>query len=188
MSLRLFVALELNENVRTAIRELIAQLQPLASGARWVRPEGMHVTLKFIGHVGDDRLDPIRAALEQVHSPRPVDLRFRGVGFFPNDRRPRVIWCGIEASPNLAVLAGYIEKALEPVGIAPESRNFVPHLTLARLNTPTKIPALARTAAEMQNREFGVAAEGEFYLFQSILRPSGAEYRPLASYAFVTHF
>lgn len=185
MSVRLFVAIDLREEIREAIRDLIARLQPLARDARWVRPEGMHITLKFIGYVAEDRLDPIRAALAQVRSPEPVDLRFRGVGFFPNERRPRVIWCGIEASPNLVPLAKDIENALAPLGIAPESRDFVPHLTLARFNTPTKMPKLAGAAAEMQNQEFGSARETEFHLFESILRPSGAEYRRLATYPFV---
>ncbi|MGH9734424.1 MAG: RNA 2',3'-cyclic phosphodiesterase [Candidatus Acidiferrales bacterium] len=188
MSVRLFVAIELREEVRKAIRESIARLEPLAGGARWVRPEGMHVTLKFIGHVAEDQLDPIREALTHVSSPGPIQLRFRGVGFFPNDRRPRVIWCGIEGSPNLAPLAKAIESALEPLGIGRESREFVPHLTLARFNAPAKMPELARTAAEMQNLEFGAATEKEFHLFQSILRPSGAEYRRLASYPFCKTF
>lgn len=185
MSVRLFVAIDLRKEIRQAIRDLIAQLQPLAKNARWVRPEGMHVTLKFIGYAAEDQLDPIRAALAPIRSPHPVDLSFRGVGFFPNEKRPRVIWCGIKASPNLAPLAKDIENALEPLGIAPESRDFVPHLTLARFNAPAKMPELARAAAGMQNQEFGAARETEFHVFESILRASGAEYRRLASYPFV---
>lgn len=184
MSLRLFVALELREDVRQAIRELIADLKPLARGARWVRPEGMHVTLKFIGYVAEDQLDPIQAALAEIRSPQPVDLHFRGVGFFPNDKRPRVIWCGTEASANLVPLAKDIENALEPLGIAPETRDFVPHLTLARFPQPAKLPELARAAGEMESRELGRARETEFHLFESILHPSSAEYRRLASYPF----
>jgi len=185
MSVRLFVALDLREEVRQAIRDLIARLKPLARGARWVRPEGMHVTLKFIGYVAEDRLEPIRSALAHVRSPQPVDLHFRGAGFFPNEKRPRVIWCGVEGSSNLAPLAKDIERALEPLGIAPESRDFVPHLTLARFNAPEKAPDLVRAVTDAQEQEFGAARETEFHLFESILRPSGAEYRRLASYPFV---
>jgi RNA 2',3'-cyclic 3'-phosphodiesterase len=185
MSVRLFVALELREEIREAIRGLIAHLKPLARSARWVRPEGMHITLKFIGYVEQDQVDPIRAGLARIRSPQPVDLSFRGVGFFPNEKRPRVIWCGMEASPNLAPLAKDVENILEPLGIAPESRDFVPHLTLARFTAPAKMPELAHAAAEMQNHEFGAARETEFHLFESILRPSGAEYRRLASFPFV---
>lgn len=185
MSVRLFVALELREEIREALRNLIARLTPVSKGARWVRPEGMHVTLKFIGYVAEDQLEPIRKALAAIHSAQPIDLRFRGVGFFPNEKRPRVMWCGIEASSNLAPLARDIESALEPLGIALETRDFVPHLTLGRFNVPAKMPELARAAAEFQSHEFGAARETEFHLFESILRPSGAEYRRLASYHFV---
>lgn len=185
MSLRLFVALELREGVRQAIRDLIARVAPLAGSARWVRPEGMHITLKFIGYAREGQLDPIRAALAQIRSSQAVSLRFRGVGFFPHEKRPRVMWCGIEASPNLAPLAKDIENALEPAGIAPETRDFVPHLTLARFSEPAQTRELARAAGELRDQEFGAARETEFHLFESILRPSGAEYRRLASYPFV---
>jgi RNA 2',3'-cyclic 3'-phosphodiesterase len=185
LSLRLFVALDLRDDVRQAIGDLVARLKPLGKSARWVRPEGIHVTLKFIGHVAEDRLDPIRSALAPIRSPRPIDLRFRGVGFFPNDERPRVIWCGVESSTNLSPLARAIDHALEPLGIALESRDFVPHLTLARFSKPGLAPELARAAAESRDREFGVARETEFHLFESILHPAGAEYRKLASYPFV---
>ncbi|HTU33627.1 MAG TPA: RNA 2',3'-cyclic phosphodiesterase [Candidatus Acidoferrum sp.] len=188
MSVRLFVAIELREEVRDAIRELIARLAPLARGARWVRPEGMHITLKFIGYVAEDQVDPIRAALSRVRSPHAVELRFRSVGFFPNDKRPRVIWCGVEASSNLAGLAKDIENALEPLGVSRESRDSVPHLTLARFSAPATIPELAQAAAEMHDLEFGAATEKDFHLFESILRPSGAEYRRLASYPFCKAF
>lgn len=185
MSVRLFVALELREEIREAIRDLIARLKPLARSARWLRPDGMHVTLKFIGYVAEDQFDPIRTALARIRSPQAVDLSFRGVGFFPNEKRPRVIWCGIQASSNLAPLAKDIESALEPLGIVLEPRDFVPHLTLARFTAPAKLPELVRATSEMQSREFGTARETEFHLFESILRPSGAEYRRLASYPFV---
>lgn len=194
--MRLFVALDLREDVRQAIRDLLGRFEPAGPAARWVRPEGMHITLKFIGHVDEAKLGPIRHALEAVDSPQPVDLRFRGVGFFPNERRPRVIWCGIEASKNLPRLASDVENALEPIGIPPESREFVPHLTLGRFNPPERVPAktpkvvpmtteLVRMAKELESEEFGSARETEFHLFESVLHRSGAEYRKLESYRFV---
>jgi RNA 2',3'-cyclic 3'-phosphodiesterase len=185
MSQRLFVALDLREEIREAIRRLIAQLRGGSKGARWVRPEGMHVTLKFIGYVAEDQVGPIGSALARIRSPQAVDLRFRGVGFFPNEKRPRVMWCGIEGSPNLTPLAKDIEGALEPLGIPPETRDFVPHLTLARFSTPATMPELARAAAEFESHKFGETRETEFHLFESILRPAGAEYSRLASYTFV---
>ncbi|MGH9738080.1 MAG: RNA 2',3'-cyclic phosphodiesterase, partial [Candidatus Acidiferrales bacterium] len=97
--MRLFVALDLPADVRRNVAEVIEQLKPKCREARWVRPESMHLTLKFIGHAvadGDiDKLGELRAALATVRSNEPIELHFRGVGFFPNERRPRVVWCGI---------------------------------------------------------------------------------------------
>ncbi len=187
--MRLFVALDLPEDVRHSLAELIERLKPKCPGARWVRPESMHLTLKFIGHAiadGDLRkLGELRAALATIHSNEPVQLHFRGVGFFPNERRPRVVWCGVEASRNLAQIAAEIDRALEPLGIPRENRAFVPHLTLARIEPPRPLDALARQAEELKSRDFGAARENRFYLFESKLKPSGAQYTKLETYSFV---
>ncbi len=107
--MRLFVALDLPEEVRQELRDLIERLSKVCPDARWVRPEGIHITLKFIGHVDAAKADSIRQALEPIRSDRPVEMQFRGLGFFPNERRPRVAWCGVEGSSNLAKLAADIE-------------------------------------------------------------------------------
>jgi 2'-5' RNA ligase len=178
---RLFVALDFPDAVRQALRELIARLKPACHGAKWARPEAMHITLKFIGEVDAEKLEPIRSALAPVHSTEPVDMQFRGLGFFPNERRPRVLWCGVEASPNLAELAASVERALVPLGIPAESRDFVPHLTLARFNADGgsrgDLEALVRAAGELKSYDFGRTRETEFYLIESMLKPAGAEYK-----------
>jgi RNA 2',3'-cyclic 3'-phosphodiesterase len=183
--MRLFVALDFPDSVREALRELIARLKPEARGAKWVRPEGMHVTLKFLGETKAERVDEIRTTLGSVASPQPVEMRFRGLGFFPTERRPRVLWCGVEASPNLAPLAADVENSLAALGFAREKREFVPHLTLARFESPKGSESLARKASELTSYDFGAARETEFHLFESILKPSGAEYRRVASFPFV---
>jgi 2'-5' RNA ligase len=108
------------------------------------------------------------------------------VGFFHDARRPRVVWCGVEPSANLAQLAADIERALEPLGIPREAHAFVPHLTLARFKSPDGVDALVRSAAEFAERDFGSAREMEFHLFESMLKPGGAEHRKIESYSFVT--
>lgn len=187
--MRLFVAVELSGEVREALVELIAQLKPLGQGVKWARAEGMHVTLKFIGHVvadGDtEKLAAVRAALATVKSDAPVEMNYRGTGFFPNARRPSVFWAGVQASPNLAVLAGEIDKVLEPLGIPRELRPFVPHLTLARFKSPDGVKRVAAEAEKFAAREFGSSREAEFHLFESKLKPGGAEYTKLESYRFV---
>ncbi len=179
------MALDLTQEIRDALQEPIAQLKPLIKAARWARPEGMHVTLKFIGHVDATKLDAIRAALATVRSDAPVEMQIRGLGFCPDDRRPRILWCGIDASPNLAPLAAETERVLEPLGIPREKRKFTPHLTLARLKDSYGVDKLVRAARETKSRDFGSACATEFHLFESATKPSGAEYRKIESYPFV---
>jgi RNA 2',3'-cyclic 3'-phosphodiesterase len=183
--MRLIVALDFPDAVREAIRDLMAKLKPLCKDARWVRPESMHVTLKFIGHIADDKFEPIVRALGDVHSDAPVEMNFRGVGFFPTERRPRVCWCGIETSSNLAELAKNIERALVSLKIEAENREYVPHLTLARLDSARGAEKLLAAAAELKSLDFGSSREAEFHLFQSVLKRTGAEYSKLRSFPFV---
>lgn len=168
---------------------MIEQLKPNCRDVRWVRVESVHLTLKFIGHAVADgdtqKLDELRSALAAIRSNEPIELHLRGIGFFPNERRPRVVWCGIESSPNLAQLASKIDQALAPLGIPREKREFVPHLTLARIEPPRPVEALARAAEELRSTDFGSARERQFYLFESKLKPSGAEYTKIEAYAFV---
>jgi 2'-5' RNA ligase len=183
--MRLFVALDIPDAVRRALRELMARLRPEGAGARWVRPEGMHVTLKFLGETDDAKLDSIRAALSSVHSGQAVESDFRGLGFFPDEFHPRVVWCGIEASPNLPLLAADVDRALQPPGFPAESRPFTPHLTLARFNSHKGLDTLVRAANNLKSYYFGSARSSEFHLYQSVLKPSGAEYTRLATFPFV---
>jgi RNA 2',3'-cyclic 3'-phosphodiesterase len=188
--MRLFVALDLPESARTNLSEMVARLKSehtKSEGAkvRWSRPESLHITLKFIGHVDPAKLGSIRTALSTVHSPEPIEMNIRGVGFFPNERQPRVAWCGVEASPNLAQLAADTGRSLESLGILPESRPYVPHLTLARFSSPDELEKLISAASDLKSYEFGSASESEFHLYESILKPSGSEYKRLATFNFV---
>jgi 2'-5' RNA ligase len=182
---RLFVALDLPDPVRHAITELIAKLQPKSRTARWIRPENLHITLKFIGHVGNEKLSPIQTALSSIRAAQPIELHFRGMGFFPNEHRPRAFWCGIAASPILAELAANIDRALVPLGVEAETRPFAPHLTLARFKSDEGIREVVHAANDMKSTDFGAAFETNFHLYESLLKSTGAQYNRLASFPFV---
>jgi 2'-5' RNA ligase len=182
---RLFVGLQIPPAVRKNLAELLAALRALSPQSRWVRAENLHVTLKFIGEMQPEKFGAIRAALSAVHSDQAVALDFRGLGFFPNERRPRVFWAGIEASANLGQLASGIERALEKLGIPPENRPFSPHLTVARFEPPGLPEKLRKAIQEITKREFGSVAAGEFHLIESKLKPGGAEYTTLETFPFV---
>ncbi|MFQ5723639.1 MAG: RNA 2',3'-cyclic phosphodiesterase [Terriglobia bacterium] len=183
--MRLFVALDLPPPLREALQELVRQLQRAAADVRWVRPEGMHLTLKFIGEVPEEKLPLIQEALGEVASPAPAELDFRSLGYFPNERRPRVLWVGVQASNNLAPLAAQIEAALEPLGIPRERRAYAPHLTLGRFKSPKRLARLQEEVGRLREKEFGRVRVEEFALYQSRLSPGGAQYTRLQAFPFV---
>jgi 2'-5' RNA ligase len=183
------VALDLPGAVRERLRDLIAQLKITCPDARWVQAESIHVTLKFIGHVDEAKADAIREKLRTIRCERPVEMELRGLGFFPNERQPRVAWAGVHGSANLPKLATDIEDGFAPLGIERETREYSPHLTLARIHPEkvkrTQIEKLVAAARKSEGENFGSAHETEFHLYESVTKPSGAEYRIIESYAFV---
>jgi 2'-5' RNA ligase len=182
--MRLFVAMDIPEDVRSAIAALTAKLRPACRNARWVRIEGLHVTLKFIGETSAEKAEAIKTALASIPSREPVLLTFRGLGFFPDDRRPHVLWAGVNASADLAELAAAVGTALAPLGIAHEERAFSPHLTLARFDESRVLEALQDAVKKAGHLKFGATTAQEFHLYQSVLKPGGAEYTRLATFSF----
>lgn len=182
--MRLFVALEIPSAVRENLAALVASMRAITKEPRWVRAENLHVTLKFLGEVAEAKVDAIRIALGEIRSDQAVALEFRGLGFFPNEKHPRVFWAGMEASSNTKTLAGDIEGAMEKLGIPREKREFSPHLTLARFERPRLPEALRKLIADNQQRAFGALRTNQFHLIQSKLKPAGAEYTTLASFQF----
>lgn len=187
--MRLFVALEIPESVRDGLAALLKELREAAPGMsdkrpRWVRPENLHVTLKFVGEARPEKLDGILGALREVRSDGAVEMTFRGLGFFPNEKRPKVLWVGIAGSPNLAALAVDVDRRLAVQGVPRETREFAPHLTLARFEPPGMKESLRLAVQARQSRELGSFQTREFLLIESKTRPSGAEYTVLHSFAF----
>ena len=182
--MRLFVALEIPSTVRENLADLLKSLRTVSPQTRWVRPENLHVTLKFIGEVPETKLAAIRSALAGARSDQIVTLDFRGLGFFPNEKHPHVFWAGITASPNLKTLAADIDGATEKLGIPREQRPFSPHLTLARFEPPRLPEKLRAAILENAAREFGTLRTSQFHLIESKLKPSGAEYTTVESFPF----
>ena len=182
--MRLFVALEIPPTVRQNLATLLNSFRAVTKEPRWVRAANLHVTLKFLGEVAEEKVDAIHNALGGIPSDKAVALEFRGLGFFPNEKHPRVFWAGMEASPNLKTLAADIEGAMEKLGIPREKREFSPHLTLARFERPRLPNALCKLIADNQQRAFGSLDTNEFRLIQSKLKPAGAEYTTVATFQF----
>lgn len=187
--MRLFVALEIPASLRAELASLIEQFRRLSptaggKGPRWVRPENLHITLKFIGEAAPEKLEAICGALANVRCEDPVKLQCRGIGFFPNENRPQVFWAGLDASENLSRLAQEVDEALAAVGIARERRPFAAHLTLARFDSPRLDERSREAIAQAASRDFGSFAAREFHLIESKTKSTGAEYTRIASFPF----
>lgn len=190
--MRLFVGLDIDEEIRKKIAQFVERVSGLAPDARWVSSESLHVTLKFIGETPDAMVDDITAALKRV-SGELFRVSFRGCGFFPTAKSARVFWVGIDADSGLATLAKAVDSALVELGIPEEKRGFSPHLTLARGGGGSGAPAWRkgdrpnRQFAALQSRleeapEFGTMAAGEFFLYRSQLSPKGSRYTKIARF------
>jgi 2'-5' RNA ligase len=192
--MRLFVALDIDDSIRERLVRFIEGVNPFAPEARWVKPESMHVTLKFIGEQPDDAVASIKQALQQI-SPGTINIHFRAYGFFPNQKSARVFWVGMEAGPELPALAAVVDQNLSTLGIPREDRPFSPHLTLARSAGGSGSPRRHKSDRPnrvfqiLQNRlatlpvpEFGTMTSREFFLYQSQLSPKGSKYTKLAKF------
>jgi RNA 2',3'-cyclic 3'-phosphodiesterase len=182
---RLFIAIDLSPDVRRWLEKARSVLEPgMPAGAvRWVDPQGIHITLKFLGEVAVKRIDGVRAAMDQaVAGLSPFSLTVEGLGCFPNTARPRVVWAGVRVEPKLIGIQKRLEDILSATGFPREHRAFSPHLTLGRVKDGANENQLQRigTAVESARMETPAGMEaGGLCLFRSILRPSGAEYSVL---------
>jgi len=179
--MRLFTAIDLPSEIITNLEELLRRLKPSAQ-INWSPPRNLHITTKFIGEWSEERLEELKAALGALPAREAIPISIEKLGFFPNPHSPRVFWAGIHAGSGLAALARETEQALEKLGIAPEQRAFSPHLTLARIKTPGKQPALLQAVANLPSLDFGSFVADRFYLYQSRTAPSGSVYTKLAEF------
>jgi RNA 2',3'-cyclic 3'-phosphodiesterase len=179
--MRLFTGLDLPSEVVRTLDALLDRLRP-AARLKWSPPANLHVTTRFIGEWPAERLPDLRAALAGLPSHPPIPIHIRKLGFFPNPHSPRTFWAGVEASPDLAALASEIDRALDPLGLPPESRPFSPHLTLARIKEPLPLQNLRETIAALPSLDFGSFTADRFFLYQSRQSPSGSVYTRLAEF------
>src|SRR5262249_39584417 len=183
--MRIFIALDIPSEIRARIVEFMERARPYASDARWARPEGLHVTLKFVGEVKEDKLERIKSALAAVKA-APLAVTFAGAGFFPTPNSPRVFWAGVAGGEALAQLAALIDKATHSAGVAQEERAYSPHLTLARASTAPsgqhQLRPLASLLKTAPAPHFGTMTAQEFWLYQSQLQRGGSKYTKLQKF------
>jgi 2'-5' RNA ligase len=192
--MRIFVGIDLDSEVRGRISRFLEGVQGFAPDARWVRPESLHITLKFIGEQTSEQVEAIAERLRRIES-GAFEIRAGGYGFFPTAKAPRVFWIGIHAGAQLSALAESIDAAVAELGIPREDRPYSPHLTLARAggrsgspkwrkgDDPSTVFAVLETQfAAMGEHDFGKMSAGEFILYHSQPSPGGSRYTKLEQF------
>jgi 2'-5' RNA ligase len=186
--MRLFVALEIPEAARENLAAIREKFSSVGHELRWIPPQNLHVTLKFIGSVPAEKLEAIIEALRRVRVDKSVKLNFSGTG----GTAAGVYWAAIEPCPVLEKLAADIDRCLEPIGIAKEDRAFHPHVTIARFKDRKILRKLDRLIHENGTsghghglkRDFGSMSATEFHLMESKTLPPGPIYSKVHSFPF----
>jgi len=192
--MRIFIGIDLDLDVRGRISRFLEGVQGFAPEAKWVRPESLHITLKFIGEQTPEQVEAIAERLRRIEG-SAFEIRCAGYGFFPTAKAPRVFWIRSQAGPELSELAERIDVAVAELGIPREDRPFSPHLTLARAGGRSGSPkwrkgdgpnatfaVLEKRLSAMGELDFGTITAHEFILYQSQLSPKGSKYTKLQQF------
>jgi 2'-5' RNA ligase len=177
--MRVFLAVELSSTVRERIAALQYEWKPRIQSARWVRPENLHLTLRFLGEVTPSAVSALIETLPpSVRGCRPFGFSLRGGGCFPNVKRPRVAWVGVDPVPEeLGRVKRAVDEVVRELGFPPDGRGFEPHLTIARFKTSPNAEKSARPlVAALAELDFGETRVSEIVLFESRLSAAGASY------------
>ena len=184
-NIRAFLAVEPPEEILQAVIRLQEMLKGKVSGrVSWTRPGGQHLTLKFFGDVSAEEVHSIsRVVQNRLQSERALNLKIEKLGFFPDVRKPRVLWCGTSGEvERLAALQKRLEADFAGIGFPEEERPFRAHLTLARIKDPREVSGVSEAMTRHATFSAGDFTVGELVLFQSRLTPQGAIYTRLATF------
>jgi len=179
---RLFVAIDLPQDLKKELYLIPDKVAKLIKNVKWVSPENVHLTLKFLGSSPEESVPKIKEKLsKKVKEVEPFTLGFGTLGAFPTSKRARVFWLGVEkGADEVSILQKKVEKALVPLGFEKENRKFHAHLTLARLRMPQNLQSvISELEAEKISQEVSV---DRVFLFQSTLTPKGPIYTTLAQF------
>jgi len=180
MNLRLFIAIDIPEHVKKEIGELLGILKKHDADVKWIPPENIHLTLKFLGTTPDSLVGKIREALlPLVSSYEPFYITIQSTGVFPSSKYPRIIWIGIIDSDTLIEVRNGIESAMSLLGFQREDKKFHPHLTVGRVRGQKGMISLMQELDHSHDKQFGHFRVDQVKLMKSELKPKGAEYNCL---------
>ncbi len=180
--IRIFFALPVPEKIKSILVDIQEEFKKRTGNIKWVRPSGIHLTLKFIGDVKPERARQLWEALEEVDYPEFFNISLQRSGVFPNPRRPRVLWIGINGSMHLESIASKMDSRLLQEGVDTESRKFHPHLTIGRIRNKIDdqvVESFLNTDVPDVSMEVN-----SIICYKSELKPGGAVYTPLHTIQF----
>jgi len=185
--LRTFIAINLDQEIKRSLSQFVGELKarsPERRGIRWVRPEGMHLTLKFLGEIDEEKIPRIESILKRISEKfEPFPLKIKGTGSFPpKSKTPRVLWVAIEEVEGLMRLQSNMEEEMESLGFPKERRTFHPHLTLGRVKSFSDIKETLDFFEKNRDKNFGEMEAKKITFFRSVLKPTGAEYSVLSEF------
>lgn len=186
--MRIFIAIELSEEIRNSLALIQTHLKYSGADVKWVEKDNIHLTLKFLGDINDEKCELVKSALDKIaKSTRPFGISIKDIGAFPNIDYPRVIWVGLDKGANESkTLAVNINEELSKIGFQKDSRPFAPHLTIGRVRSPKNKAALKE---KMLGYEFSAVSSqriDSMFLFQSTLTPKGPVYAKLLESSLLT--
>jgi RNA 2',3'-cyclic 3'-phosphodiesterase len=181
--MRLFTALHIPVEILIRLERLVAVLRPEAL-IKWNPLDNFHITTKFIGEWPEARAEELHDALRDIAPRTPFTVELRELGWFPNERSPRVLWAGVDGGEALKELARETEQRLMPLGVKVEDREFCPHLTLARIKNPVPLRTLKQRVEELRNTSIGTFEAASFTLYRSDPGSNASIYRTLREYKF----
>ncbi len=177
MRMRVFVAIELSEKKKEHFLLVKKNLEKVNEDVKWIKREAMHITLKFLGEVSKDKVEEIKNNLTKtLQGFGSFILKIKGIGFFPNSVKPRIIWIGIEEAEKLKRLCQVVEDICFLSGVEREKRDFVAHLTLGRIRSLKKKDELIQKIKKFDNFSFGKIVVKEVSLMESRLFSHGAKH------------
>lgn len=182
--IRTFLAIRPADEVLRNLKAAQEELGQAGIDARWVSADALHLTVQFLGDVREAEMPEIERGLREGLAALPsFDLDCCGLGVFPNQKRPRLLWVGLHGD-GLSLLAEATETVLSPLGFPPEERDFAPHVTIGRMRSARGVESLARIVKVSGDRNFGTSRIDHATLYRSQLRPEGAVYTPLVTFPF----
>lgn len=186
--IRMFIAIELPSDIQQRIATVVLDAASVGSRVKWVETNNLHLTLKFLGGVEETMLSDVQNALTDVATQsQQFTMVMRGVGGFPNFKRPRVLWVGVDAPQALLDLQSRIENAFQQLGFERERRAFHPHITIGRVKAPQGISAVVQRLSKYENEMFGELHVQQITLMRSDLTPQGPIYTPLSHHQLSGH-